>query len=233
MRRVLLALSILFAAALSASAQVTPSAPAPVVVELFTAQGCRACPAANAFVGRLADRGGTVVLTWPVDYWDYLGWKDTLAQPAFAARQRGYRSKLGLKDVYTPQVIVNGRAEAPGHRPARVEALIARTPPRLGPQVTVERGGRRVFVGGGETPSGGAEAWLVRYDPRVLTVRVTSGEAAGSAVAQRNVVREVVRLGPWTGRPRSFDLPPARVKGPLRSVVLIQGPREGIIAAGG
>lgn len=231
MRRAAAAFTAALIVSVPASAQVTPSAPVPVVVELFTAQGCAACPAANAWVGRLADRSGTLLLTWPVDYWDYLGWKDTLAQPAFAARQRGYRNKLGMMDVYTPQVVVNGRGEAPGHRPARVQALLARSPTGLGPAVTLERGGRRVFVGGGPTPAGGADVWLVRYDPRILTVRIGAGETAGRSVPHRNVVRELVRLGPWTGRPRSYDLPRSRSAG-LRSAVLVQGARQGVIAAG-
>ncbi len=232
MRRAVLAVTAALIATFPASAQVAaPSAPVPIVVELFTAQGCRACPEANAVVGRLADHAGVLVLTWPVDYWDYLGWKDTLAKPEFAVRQRGYRTRLRLLDVYTPQVIVNGRGEAPGHRPRRVQRLIDRSPARSGPVVAIERGGGRAIVGGGPTPLGGAEAWLVRYDPRVLLVRVRRGETAGMAVPHRNVVRELVRLGSWTGPSRSYDLPPPSTPG-LRSVVLIQGARQGVLAVG-
>ena len=122
----------------------------PVVVELFTAQGCSSCGKANAFVGRLADRPGVIALTWPVDYWDYLGWKDTFAKPEFTDRQRAYDKRFGLRDVYTPQVIVDGAAQASGDKTEAVEALIraARRAPANPPQMKMRADGR-VAVGSG------------------------------------------------------------------------------------
>ena len=86
----------------------------PVVVELYTAQGCASCGEANAFIGKLAERPGVLPLTFPVDYWDYLGWPDTFAKPEFAKRQKAYVANLAVSEPYTPQVVVDGRAQAAG-----------------------------------------------------------------------------------------------------------------------
>jgi hypothetical protein len=101
-----------------AAARRAPEA-APVVVELFTAQGCTSCPDANRKVGKLADRKGVLVLTFAVDYWDYAGWRDTFAQPDFTARQHAYADRLKVREIYAPEVVVGGRAEAPGGRRGR------------------------------------------------------------------------------------------------------------------
>jgi len=85
---------------------------APVVVELFTAQGCASCGDANAWLGKLAERPDTLVLTFPVDYWDYLGWTDTFAKPEFADRQKAYVARMALREPYTPQVVIDGRSQA-------------------------------------------------------------------------------------------------------------------------
>ena len=98
----------------------------PVVVELFTSQGCGACTRANALVADLAERPDVLALTFPVDYWDYLGWKDTFARPEFSARQRAYMKAAGQREVYTPQVVIDGAPQAPAApapaRPARPAA---------------------------------------------------------------------------------------------------------------
>jgi hypothetical protein len=231
----LLALLVAGAGASLVQAQGLPRrAPAPPpVVELFTAQGCQACPQANAWAGRLASNGAAVVLTYPVDYWDYLGWRDTLAKPAFSARQKAYRAKLGLRDMYTPQFVVDGRSAVPGNDLMAVGRSVMRrgaAPP--GPEVTLDRSGRRVIVSGGPDPQGGAEVWMVRYDPRDQAVAVAAGENRGKVVRQRNVVRELVRLGPWTGRARAYALPPPGAPG-LRTTVLVQGlRRQGVLGVG-
>lgn len=97
----------------------------PVVVELFTAQGCASCSQANALVAKLADRPDVIPLTWSVDYWDYLGWKDTFAAPEFAERQKVYDHRFALRDVYTPQFIVGGVSQTSGDQSSAVETLIA------------------------------------------------------------------------------------------------------------
>jgi len=100
------------------------AAKTPVVVELYTAQGCASCGEANAHVAQLAGEPGVLVLTFPVDYWDYLGWADTFAKPEYAERQKAYVAKLALREPYTPQVIVDGRAQAPGLKADRVDQLV-------------------------------------------------------------------------------------------------------------
>ncbi|MEO8926966.1 MAG: DUF1223 domain-containing protein [Caulobacteraceae bacterium] len=195
---------------------------APVVVELFTAQGCSSCVKANAYLARLADRQGVIALTWSVDYWDYLGWKDTFAQPEFADRQRAYDKHFGLRDVYTPQVIVDGAAQASGDKAAAVEGLIreARRAPLKRPAMALREDGR-IAVGSGARPRGGGEVWLIRFDPREQDVVVKEGDNRGATIPHRNVVRQLVRLGSWSGRPVTFKLPTASEEG-LTTLVLVQ-----------
>ena len=203
----------------------------PVVVELFTAQGCQACGAANDFVGELADRKGVLPLTFSVDYWDYTGWSDTFAKAEFAERQRAYVHKLELDEPYTPQVVVDGRRQAPGVQTERVERLIreAAQAPRNPPDILFI-GERRVDVGSGRPPKGGAEVWLVRYDPREQLVEVKAGDNRGKRVGHRNVVREIVRLGAWRGRPTAYRIRTRAEEG-LKTVLLVLGAEGGRIIA--
>lgn len=203
--------------------------PAPVVVELFTAQGCASCGKANSFVAGLADRPGVVALTWSVDYWDYLGWKDTFAQAEFADRQRAFDKRMGLRDVYTPQVIVDGAAQASGAKSDAVEALIheAKRAPGRQPSLRFYHNGERVAVGSGQAVYGSAEVWLVRYDPRNQEVEVKDGDNRGHTVTVRNVVRQAVRLGAWRGHAAQFVLPDGDEA--LRTLILLQAPKGGRI----
>ncbi|WP_312161277.1 DUF1223 domain-containing protein [Phenylobacterium sp.] len=211
---------------------VTPLAAAakpPVVVELFTAQGCASCGEANANLAKLAQREGVLALTFPVDYWDYLGWSDTFAKPEFTARQKAYVARLELREPYTPQVVVDGQTQAGGLQTEKVDRLLAqaakaeRDPPDM-----AFIGPRRVDVGSGRPPRGGAEVWLVRYDPREHDVVVRKGDNRGQTVAHRNVVREIKRLGPWRGRPTAYRLPAADEDG-LVTAVLVQATDGGRI----
>ena len=203
------------------------AAKSPVLVELFTAQGCGTCAEANLFVGKLADRAGVLVLTYSVDYWDYLGWTDTFAKPEFAARQRAYVTRLKLREPYTPQMVVDGRQEAQGLKSAEVERLIraAAVQPRKAPDIRFV-GTRRVDVGSGQAQRAPADVWLIRYDPRAVEVAVKAGDNRGETVVQRNVVRQMKRLGPWRGKPAAFRLPPTTDDG-LKTVVVVQAPRGG------
>ena len=199
----------------------------PVVVELYTAQGCASCGEANANLARLADQPGVLALTFSVDYWDYLGWADTFARPEFAERQNAYVTRLLLREPYTPQVVVDGQAQAVGSKADRVDKLVrdaARTP-RNPPDIQFA-GDRRVYVGSARPPKGGAEVWLIRYDPREQDVAVKAGDNKGQTIPHRNVVREVVRLGGWRGKPAAFRLPPASEEG-LKTVVLVQAGHGG------
>ena len=226
MRNAAICSLVLLALPLAAAAK-SPVARPPVVVELYTAQGCASCGEANAYVAKLAERKDVLALTFPVDYWDYLGWADTFAKPEFAVRQKAYVARLSLREPYTPQVVVDGRAEAAGQKSERVERLLrdAERTPRDPPDIRFV-GPRRVDVGSGRAPKGGGEVWLIRYDPREQDVAVKSGDNRGQTIAHKNVVREVTRLGAWRGRPAAYRLPAASDDG-LKSVVILQAGRGG------
>ncbi len=224
-----LALTLLVCAAFTAPSEA--SARRPVLVELFTAQGCSSCLRANAWLGRAAERSGVLALTWSVDYWDYLGWKDTFAQPEYADRQQHYEHNFGLTNVYTPQVIVDGAAQASGDKPAELDALIARSHAALrpSPQVSFLAGGR-VAIGTGRRLKTTADIWLIRFDPRSQEVEVTAGDNNGAKVPYRNVVRQLERLGAWSGRAKTYKAPAASVSG-LATLVVVQSARGGPVLA--
>jgi hypothetical protein len=214
---------------LAASPTLAAAKPPVVVVELYTAQGCASCGEANAYVEKLAARADILALTFPVDYWDYLGWPDTFAKPEFAERQKAYVAKLSLREPYTPQVVVDGRAQAGGLQTEKVEKLIdqAGATGRRSPDIAFI-GDRRVDVGVGPVPRTGAEVWLVRFDPREQDVVVKKGDNRGQTVEHINVVREIRKLGVWRGRPAAYRLPVAREDG-LATAILVQGAKGGRI----
>jgi hypothetical protein len=181
----------------------------PVVVELFTAQGCSGCPAANQVVEGLAEEPGVIALTYAVDYWDYLGWPDTFAKPEFAQRQRAYQAAMRLRNVYTPQVVIDGRRQVSGAEAPAVQVAVSEEAARrvFPPQIQFRETGTAVGVGSGRPPSGGAEVWAVTYRPGLQTVAVAGGDNRGRAVRHVNVVQSLTRLGEWRGRPILLDLP--------------------------
>jgi hypothetical protein len=203
----------------------------PVVVELFTSQGCSACTKANALVADLADRKDVLALTFPVDYWDYLGWKDTFARPEFSARQRAYMKAAGQREVFTPQVVVDGAPQADrsavDKAPDLIKAALKTAPPE--PDIRLSHG--RVAVGSGPAPEGGADVWLVRYQAQPQETQVKDGENRGVTVVYRNVAVGLQRLGTWTGRPRVYPLPkaPAGKDHEVKLAVLLQAHASGRI----
>ena len=194
------------------------------VVELFTAQGCSGCPEADKTLKALAERRDVAAVTLPVDYWDYLGWKDTLAQPEFTARQSSYKQRFRLREIYSPQIIVDGRQEGPGADVAKTEAALKGRAPSV---VRISLTRRRVRLLG-TVPAGGADLWLIRYLPGEQTVQVKAGENKGKTVIQTNVARELQKLGRWRGGAQTFSLPPGGDSN-LKSLILIQRPRGGDI----
>jgi hypothetical protein len=226
MRKAALSLFVLALSGLAASAA---CAKPPVVVELFTAQGCTSCIKANQLAADLAERDGVLALTYSVDYWDYLGWKDTFAKPGFAERQRAYVKKFALRDVPTPQVVVGGRVQASGAKAEAVEDLVktAAKAPSNPPDMEFV-GKTRVAVGSGPAPRGGGEVWLVRFDPREQQIAVKRGDNKGQTLVHKNVVRELVRLGPWAGKPKLYRLP-AHTDDDLETVIIVQGAKGGRI----
>jgi len=215
--------------ALSAAPAVATDARHPLVIELFQSQGCSSCPPANANLFAWAARDDALALNFAVDYWDSLGWKDTFAKPAFTARQWAYARALGHGEVYTPQAIVNARADVAGADAAEFEALTVREDRGAsGPELSIEKG--LAVIGAGEAPPGGAEVWLVRYDPSTREVAVKRGENAGRLLPHAHVVVDLVLIGRWRGEPERFDLP-AKPDRRLVDAVLVQSAGTGPILA--
>ena len=212
-------------ATLGLSAHAQPASAPLSVIELFTSQGCSSCPPANDNVRALAGRPDILALSYSVTYWDDLGWKDTFAQPAFTARQYAYARSLGHSSPFTPQVVVDGRADVVGATHGEIEALAARTRLLGGPSIAIR--GERVELGAANARSGAADVWLVRYDPRVIQVPVRAGENDGRTLPHRNVVRVLTRLGAWSGSAESFALPPAPAG--LSTAILVQTAHAGPI----
>ena len=201
-----------------------PVQASPKVVELFQSQGCSSCPPAIANVNALADRADLLPLMFAVTYWDQLGWKDTFARPEFTARQVAYGRRFG-DGAYTPEVVINGRADLVGADRRQLDHAIASVVPLQGPAWA--RAGAAVTVGAG---SGSAEVWLVRYDPRVQNVPIGAGENSGVTIAHRNIVRELVLLGNWSGAAQRYVLT-AGGDPAWRSAVLVQEKNAGPILA--
>lgn len=203
----------------------------PVVVELFTAQGCSGCPDANQIVERATRDPKVIVLTYGVDYWDYLGWSDTFARPEFTDRQKSYRGTTGQRSVSTPQVIIDGtRQLVPRDTPELENALVRPARPNLPvPDIEFRETGDRVAIGSGPLPAGGAEVVAVRYSPGIQTVEVRSGDNRGRTVRHINVVKEIRYLGEWRGQPSLYNLP-AELSGHTLSddavIVLLQSKQD-------
>ena len=179
-----------------------PLPPQPVVVELFTAQGCSSCPPADALLADMADRDDLLALSFHVDYWDYLGWADAFASPDFTLRQQAYAHAFHERGLYTPQMIVGGTDTMITPRPADLDTLIQAhraAPPALA--LTLEREDARDILT--LTPrralSGPVEVKLVRYLPRQF-VRIDAGENDGRQIEYRNVVLRMDKLADWDGR---------------------------------
>ena len=202
----------------------------PVVVELFQSQGCSSTPPANANLIELTKRPDVLALSFAVTYWDQLGWKDTFDSPQYTARQWEYAHALHHSQVWTPQMIVNGRADVVGADKAEIEALISRADRGAsGPAVTITP--TAVSVGVAAAPGKSADVWLVRYDPHVVPVAIRRGENAGRTLPYKNVVHELVKLGVWTGLAQRYDLPISGDRDLATAVLVQTGPGGAILAA--
>ena len=175
------------------------------VLELFTSQGCSSCPPADALFVRLAKEPDLIALTYPVDIWDYLGWKDTLAQPGFTARQKGYGHARGDRQVYTPQAVINGEAHAVGSDFMSIDSARRNTAGLKQLEITLSQAG---IVWRVEAPASGQKGivWLVPFD-RKHDVKIGRGENSGRSVTYANVVRGLIKLADYTGEAMRMDLP--------------------------
>lgn len=182
-------------------AQAEPEPGAPVVVELFTSQGCSSCPPADELLHNLAARPDVIALALHVDYWDYIGWKDRFALPGHTKRQKGYAKAAGRRMIYTPQMIINGTDHVVGNHPMDVSELISQHEARPRPvMLSVEEEGGKSFLtltATGDLP-GKIQVMLVDYDPQA-TVEITRGENAGRTISYANIVQSWQELGVWDG----------------------------------
>ena len=201
-----------------------------MVIELFTSQGCSSCPPADKLVSELAQKPDLVVLSFPVDYWDYLGWRDTLASPAFTARQKGYGKARGDRQVYTPQAVVNGCSHAIGSEWSAISAAAAGgDATALSVSVSAENAadGLKVSVGAATSSASSGAVWFVPVIHSRM-VAIGRGENTGRSITYTNVARGVFKLGEWTGAAQSFDVPADKlhVDGSDGYVILLQGGSE-------
>jgi len=221
-----------FVAAALALMPVNVQADSPVVVELFTSQGCSSCPPADRLLAELATHDYVIALALHVDYWDYLGWKDGFAQPAFSNRQRSYARQWGERTVYTPQMVVQGVNYMVGTRSDEVQRQIMQFEDQ-GPKVSLtvsNRGsGIQVEITAAGEGQGPADIYLVRYTP-LETVMIERGENAGRTIDYVNVVQSWETLGRWDGRGRAEVNAAAQVAGEYVVIVQTEGLGE-ILAA--
>ncbi|MFY0690978.1 MAG: DUF1223 domain-containing protein [Paracoccaceae bacterium] len=202
-----------------------------VVVELYTSQGCSSCPPADALLSQLAERDDVIALSLHVDYWDYLGWKDDLADPSYTERQRAYARHAGSTMIYTPQMIVGGRDMIVGTKAMVLADHIQRhnaAPKPVG--VEMSRKGDRFEIRAqalGATPPE-MKVQLVRYK-RSETVEIQRGENAGKTITYHNVVTSWETIGGWDGAaPLALAAPAA---GEAPAVVIVQDGTSGPILA--
>ncbi len=206
-RRALAAIAFTGLAGFAASAQAGDKA----VVELFTSQGCSSCPPADKLFGQLADRPDLLTLSFNVDYWDYLGWKDTLASPENSQRQRDYAAARGDGQVYTPQAVIDGIFHATGSNDSAIEAAIARAGSLKVPIELASTGDSVTVNIGSATGYPHATLWLVIYD-RTVTVPIGRGENTGKTITYSNVVRKLRPVAMWKGEAMSVDLPKSEME---------------------
>ncbi len=181
------------------------------VLELFTSQGCSSCPPADALLAKLATRDDIVALTMPVNYWDHLGWRDTLAKEAFTQRQRNYAESRGDREIYTPQLVVNGIAHVVGSRADDIEDAMRRTSLKLDEAwvpLALQRDGEAMRLQAGAAPLDSTyrrgTVWLAFFS-NTVPVNIRRGENTGARITYTNVVRRLERAGRWDGEAASFQ----------------------------
>lgn len=218
-----------FVAMTSVIMTTSASADPRAVVELFTSQGCSSCPPADKIIGDFAKDPSLIALSLPIDYWDYLGWKDTLADSRFSARQKAYSHMRGDRDVYTPQVVVNGVAHVLGSDRAGIEAAVARTRREgkgiMKVPVTLTKDGSHLNVAvAAGTGRDHGEIWICAISTSV-PITVGRGENRGHEIVYHNVVRNVLKVGDWTGAAGTWTVPIENIarEGIDAAAVYVQG----------
>ncbi len=216
--------TLLAAAGFGAAAEANPRG----VIELFTSQGCSSCPPADALLAKIARDPDLIALSLPVDYWDRLGWKDTLAKHAFTERQVAYSNVRGDGQVYTPQAVVNGRVHAIGSQRSEIDAAIAGTAAGLSVPLSVTRAGDDIIVSVGAGERGAAQGKLVLLPVLASAdVPIGRGENAKRTVTYTNVVRDILAIADWNGAPLERTIPAGQFKDYDGVVVLLQAGSPG------
>src|ERR1700727_308071 len=179
------------------------------VVELFTSQGCSSCPPADKIIGESAKDPFAMAMSMPIDYWDYLGWMDTLADARFSARQKGYSQVRGVREVYTPQVVVNGSVHVVGSDRDGIENAIDATRKDEGVMsvpVTMTQAGKEINVSVAASGKGPAamhgEVWICSIS-KAVPISIGRGENRGREITYYNVVRNLLKVGDWNASPGS------------------------------
>lgn len=197
------------------------------VVELFTSQGCSSCPPADAILGDLVRRGDVIALAYHVDYWDYLGWQDTLASPDNTARQYDYAKSFGARSVYTPQAVINGRTHVKGSSLADISSALggfAKSGQGLSVELKVMRAGDSVVIDAGEG-AGQEEGQIVLiYYDSAKPVTIERGENRGATITYWNAVNDIQSVGVWHGAAQRYEFPATEIarKGAGGCAVLLQ-----------
>ena len=203
------------------------AAQGPVVVELYTSQGCSSCPPADKLIGQIAERDDVIALALHVDYWDYIGWKDEFANPDHTTRQRTYSRVAGKRTIYTPQMVVAGVDHVVGTKPMKLADLLNAHKAKTNPaEVSLSRDGDRIRISAtaeGRVPAGSV-VHVVTYTPKE-SVSIRRGENAGRKLTYHNIVRQWVTVGEWNGQGTYT----ASVKVPrgMAVAVLVQSPGQG------
>jgi hypothetical protein len=181
----------------------------PIMVELFTSQGCSSCPAADVFLGELQSRQDVVAISFNIDYWDYIGWRDTLASHENTLRQQAYARVLSSHQVYTPEMVIDGADNVPGNQRDKALKIIERRKSADVDQripVTLRLAGDEVDVSIGPGPKRDATVWMA-HTASARTVNIGRGENRGRIVTYHNVVRSFAAVGKFSGDPLSLRLP--------------------------
>ena len=210
------AIALVVCGSLPSARATTSTAGKPLgVVELFTSQGCSSCPPADSVLGEMASRGDVVALAYHVDYWDYLGWRDTLARKENTQRQYDYGKAFRSSSVYTPQAVINGRTDVNGASRWAVTSTLNRLSKQglgLNVPLGVTKKGDSVVIEVGSAPGFRREAHLVLvyYDP-VRPIQIDRGENKGATISYWNAVRDVQTAGVWHGGATRFELPESEI----------------------
>lgn len=195
------------------------------VVELFTSQGCNSCPPADEFFAELAANPDVVALSYHVDYWDYLGWQDTLSRKENTERQFDYMRAFNSRSVYTPQAVINGRTHVNGASRAAVDGALdsmAKAGQGMLVSLKVGRSGDGVVIDAGDgEPSANAHLVLVYFEPP-QTVRIDKGENDGRDLTYWNAVSVIQTAGMWHGRAQRYELPMSEISKKGGCAVLLQ-----------